>query len=90
MILIAHLVDLCPCCQYDDIYIYIYIYIYVFIEVISDLSLVHFRHNKGEIINIGIKYSRGIIVVDIKVYNTYTIKITNGDNHRECIKKRYA
>ena len=43
--------------------------IYVFIEVISDLSLVHFRHNKGKIINIGIKYIRGIKVVDIKVYN---------------------
>ena len=39
--------------------------IYVFIEVISDLSLVHFRHNKGKIINIGIKYIRGIKVVDI-------------------------
>ena len=41
------------------------IYIYVFIEVISDLSLVHFRHNKGKIINIGIKYIRGIKMVDI-------------------------
>ena len=43
--------------------------IYVFIEVISDLSLVHFRHNKGKVINISIKYIRGIKVVDIKVYN---------------------
>ena len=48
---------------------HIYIYIYVFIEVISDLSLVHFRHNKGKIRNIDMKYIRGIKVVDIKVYN---------------------
>ena len=41
------------------------LYIYVFIEVISDLSLVHCMHNKGKIINIGIKYIRGIKVVDI-------------------------
>ena len=51
------------------IYVYIYIYIYVFIEVISDLSLVHFRRNKGKIIKIGVKYIRGIKVADIKVYN---------------------
>ena len=52
-----------------DIYIYICVCVCVFIEVISDLSLVRFRHNKGKIKNIDIKYIRGIKVVDIKVYN---------------------